>query len=71
MENSEKIRVSKQFFSDFETVTKHYECSENEIDWLKKQARKDYEMVSKSMEIMVDEINGKRPFPYQTKRAIV
>lgn len=62
-----RIKVTRQFRDDFELVTKHYECSEQEIDWLKKQARKDYEMVSKSMEIMVDEINGKRPFPYQTK----
>lgn len=67
----QQITVSKKFLANFETVTKHYECSEQEIDWLKKQARKDYEMVSKSMEIMVDEINGKRPFPYQTKKVSV
>ena len=71
MSATTEIKVSRKFLDDFETVTKHYECSEQEIDWLKKQARKDYEMVSKSMEIMVDEINGKRPFPYQTKRTIV
>lgn len=46
----QRIKVSRQFLSDFELVTQHYECPEQEIKWLKSQARKDYEMVKKSIE---------------------
>ena len=45
----QKIKVSVQFRDDFELVTKFYEMPEDEVEWLRKQARSNYEMVKQSL----------------------
>jgi hypothetical protein len=45
----QRIKVSVQFRDDFELVTTWYQMPPDEVEWLRKQARKDYEMVSASL----------------------
>jgi hypothetical protein len=59
MKNEEKtIKVSKKFREEFELVTKHYNFPPEEIEWLRKQARKDYAMVSRSLAAIAAEIES-------------
>lgn len=61
-----QIKVSRQFLDDFDIVVKHYRCPQNEIDWLKDQARENYNLVKNSLSIIANEIkldehvNGKQ-----------
>lgn len=48
--DEQQIKVSAKFRDDFELVTQFYECPPDEIEWLRKQARKNYEMVRRSLE---------------------
>ena len=45
----QRIKVTRQFRDDFELETKFYEMPPEEVEWLRKQARKDYEMVRASL----------------------
>lgn len=51
-----QIKVSKRFTEDFELVAHHYDTPPEEVEWLKKQARSDYEMVKKSLAVIAVEI---------------
>lgn len=44
-----RIKVTKKFREDFELVTKFYEMPPEEIEWLRNQARSNYEMVKQSL----------------------
>lgn len=53
---AKQIKVSRQFLVDFDLCMKHYECPEDEIEWLKTVARNNYEQVRKSVEIIAGNI---------------
>ena len=55
---SEKIKVSRQFLDDFETVKKFYKMPDDEVEKLKIKAREDYQSVSKSIEIIAGNIRN-------------
>lgn len=52
----QRIKVSRKFREDFDLVTKHYQFSPEEIEWLRNTTRSDYEMVKQSLEVIADEI---------------
>lgn len=53
-----QIKVSKKFVDDFNLVVNHYECPEDEIEWLRNEVRKDFNNVSKSIFAIADEIKN-------------
>jgi hypothetical protein len=53
-----RIKVSKKFREDFELVTKHYNFPPEEIEDLRRMARKDYATVSVSLASIADEIKS-------------
>jgi hypothetical protein len=52
------IKVSKKFREDFELVTKHYNFPPEEIEDLRRMARKDYATVSVSLAAIAAEIES-------------
>ena len=44
-----RIKVSVQFRDDFDLVTKFYDMPPDEVEWLRNQARSNYEMVRASL----------------------
>ncbi len=55
---SGKIKVSRKFLADFDLIVKHYECTQDEIDWLKSKVREDHQSVSKSIEIVAENVRN-------------
>ena len=53
----QRIKVSKQFRDDFEKVIKFYELDAEQIEKLRRAARKDYESMKLSMACMAREID--------------
>lgn len=55
---SKQIKVSKQFLADFELIVNHYEFPQEDIDFLRNEARQHYTEISASLEIIAANIRN-------------
>lgn len=53
---AKQIKVSKQFLTDFETVTKFYGFPDEDIEFLKNKARADYDTTRLSLEMIANDV---------------
>lgn len=53
-----QIKVSKQFVDDFNVVVANYECSKDEIEWLRSKVREDFKTVGKSVSTIANEVRN-------------